>query len=132
MYKGDLSNDMPKRVLVSMEPLTITEQVVSKKLKFIPVKEERVLYDRFLLNKLYLYTTRAGVTLELVGFGKTDSEMEVIYNEIDRVGTNPFRYYSGYKSVKKLVSDLPFRPEVVGVIDIPENRLMYGHWALDF
>ena len=132
MYKGDLSNALPKRVLVNVEPLLIKTKEVVKKFKFIPVETEKLLYDRLLLNKFYLYTSRSEVTLELISFDYSESEMEKMYNEIDRVGTNPFRYYSSYKSAKKLVDDLPYRPEVVGVIDIPERRLMYGHWGLDF
>jgi hypothetical protein len=131
MYKGDLSNEMPKRVLVNADVLFIKSTTITKKFKFIPVKDVQVAYDRFLLNKFYVYTTRAGVTLELVSFEFDYEEMELLFNDIDRVGTNPFRYFSSYLSPKKLVADLPYRPEVIGVID-PANQLMYGRLGLDF
>jgi len=131
MYKGDISNDMPKRVLVNADILFIKSTTVIKKFKFIPVKDVQVAYDRFLLNKFYVYTTRAGVTLELVSFEFDYEEMELLFNDIDRVGTNPFKYFSSYDSPKKLVADLPYRPEVVGVVD-PAHQLMYGRLGMDF
>lgn len=131
MYKGDLSNEMPKRVLVNADVLLIKFPTIEKKFKFIPVKGVDIKFDRILLNRFYNYTTHAGVTLELVSFEYDDDELELLYNNLDRVGTNPFRYYSHYSSPKKLAADLPYRPEVVGVID-PEHQLMYGTWGLDF
>jgi hypothetical protein len=131
MYKGDISNEMPKRVLVNADVLFLKSTTISKKFKFIPVKDVQVAYDKFLLNKFYVYTTRAGVTLELVSFEFDYEEMELLFNDIDRVGTNPFRYFSSYGSPKKLIAELPYRPEVIGVID-PANQLMYGSLGLDF
>ena len=131
MYKGDLSNEAPKRVLVNADILLIKFPIIEKKFKFLPVKGVDIKFDRILLNKFYVYTTHAGVTLELVSFEYDDNELELLYNNLDRVGTNPFRYYSAYSSPKKLAADLPYRPEVVGVID-PEHQLMYGKWGLDF
>lgn len=130
MYKGDLSNEMPKRVLVNADILFIKTPVVEKKFKILSVTSNKVGYDKFLLNKFYVYTTRAGVTLELVSFEFDYDKLELLYNDIDRVGTNPFRYFSSYASPKKLVAELPYRPEVIGVID-PEHQLMYGSLGLD-
>ena len=131
MYKGDISNDMPRRVLVNANLIFIKFPVVEKKLKLFKVKSEEIGFDKFLLNKFYLYTTRAGVTLELISFEYKDSELEVLFNNIDRAGNNPFRYYNYCASPKKLVADLPYRPEVIGVID-PEHQLMYGRLGMDF
>jgi hypothetical protein len=131
MYKGDISNDMPRRVLVNSDILLIKTLETTKKYKFIPVKYEQVQFDRLLLNKFYVYTTHAGVTLELISFDYTNKEMELLYNDLERAGTNPFRYWTTYASPKKLAADLPYRPEVVGVID-PAHQLMYGRWGMDF
>jgi hypothetical protein len=131
MYKGDLSNEAPKRVLVNSDVLLIKMPKIEKKYKFLSVKSEEILFDRLLLNKFYVYTTHAGVTLELISFEYKEKELERLYNDIERAGTNPFRYYTAYSSPKALASDLPYRPEVIGVID-PEHQLMYGKWGLDF
>jgi len=131
MYKGDLSNEMPRRVLVNADVLFIKFKRTTTKYKILKTHTEELKYDRLLLNKFYVYTTQVGVTLELISFEYPEKKLELIYNQIDNIGTNPFRYYSYYSSPKKLVAELPYRPEVIGVID-PEHKLMYGHWGLDF
>jgi len=50
---------------------------------------------------------------------------------LDEMGTNPFRYYTSYEKVDHLVNELPYRPEVLGVLDRPDRLLRYGHWGLD-
>lgn len=131
MYKGDISNDMPRRVLVNSKYLFIKTETVYKKFVFLKKRAENLTFDKFLLNKFYVYTTRNGVTLELISFEYSDEKLELIFNEIDRAGVNPFKYHKHYASPRKLAADLPYRPEVIGVID-PEHQLMYGKWGLDF
>ena len=131
MYKGDISNDMPRRVLVNSKYLFIKTETVYKKFVFLKKRAENLTFDKFLLNKFYVYTTRNGVTLELISFEYNDEKLEIIFNEIDRAGVNPFKYHKHYASPRKLAADLPYRPEVIGVID-PEHQLMYGKWGLDF
>jgi hypothetical protein len=130
MYKGDISNDMPKRILVLDELVILKKQIIEKKFKFLPVVGTELGYDRLMLNKFYVYTTQRGVTLELISFDLNQEQLEAAYNQIDNVGTNPFRYCTAYKSPAKLVGELPFRPEVVGVLD-PSRQTMYGHWGID-
>lgn len=130
MLKGDISNDMPRRVLVIDDLVVLKRQKMEKKFKVVPILKTEVEYDRIMLNKFYQYTTQRGITLELISFDLSQDQLELTYNQLDNVGTNPFRYYTAYKSAKDLVRDLPFRPEVVGVLD-PAHQLMYGHWGLD-
>jgi len=84
------------------------------------------------LSYLYIFTTRAGFTLELVSFDLTDADLEEVMDTLDRKGTNPFRYYTAYESDKHLLSELPYRPEVVGVVDVDSRLLRYGHWGRTF
>jgi hypothetical protein len=79
-----------------------------------------------------MYTSRQGITLELVSFTMDEEELTFFVEELDRMGTNPFRYFSSYKSQKDIVAELPYRPEVIGVIDIATRTAQYGHWGLDF
>jgi hypothetical protein len=84
-----------------------------------------------MLSKLYIYTTRQEVTLEVASFDMNDDDLGQFMDSLDRMGTNPFRYYTSYTSVEHLVEELPYRPEVVGVLDKPDRMLRYGHWGLD-
>jgi hypothetical protein len=132
MLGNDLSNAMPGRILVTIDVISDEYEDTKKVLGIVPVKTKRKDYNRLVLSHLYLYTTKRGVTLELISFDHTEKEMVELMLYLDKIGTNPFRYGTSYKSVDKVVEELPLRPEVIGVIDIPSRLLRYGRWGLDF
>jgi hypothetical protein len=131
MYKGDLSNELSKRVLVVIDIFTDIEINIKKVFKILPVTSKTKNYNRAILSKLYLFTTRVGKTLELVSFDLTQDELGLEIEKIEQLGTNPFRYFTAYDSPEHLSSELPYRPEVIGVLDLPSRLLRYGHWGLD-
>lgn len=131
MQGGDISNDIPKRILVTTDVFVGTEITKEKKFLFFSVPKKQLHVRREVLSYLYLYTTKRGVTLELVSFTFDQEELDTLVTFLDANGTNPFRYNTPYTSVKKLVSELPYRPEVIGVLDTPDRLLQYGHWGLD-
>jgi hypothetical protein len=132
MLGGDISNAMPKRILVTADVITDEYDDKKKVLGFVPVKSKRLEYNRLVLSHLYMVTVNRGITMELIDFSRSEKEVVEFMLHLDKIGTNPFRYGSAYKSVSKLVEELPFRPEVIGVIDIPSRLLRYGRWGLDF
>lgn len=132
MQGNDISNSMPQRILVTLDVITDTYEAVEKKFKFIPVKKSRKEYNRLVLSHLYMFTTKRSITLELISFEHDDKGMTNLMAYLDKIGTNPFRYGSFYKSVDAVVAELPFRPEVIGVIDLPTRLLRYGRWGMDF
>jgi hypothetical protein len=69
--------------------------------------------------------------MELVGFGYTRKEMKEIMEDLDNLGTNPFNYTNSYPVVADLVGELPYRPELKYVVDIPSRSLRYGAKYLD-
>jgi len=129
---GDISNEIPQRVLVVMDIFMIVEVTIKKRLKVFPVPSVEKKLRRDILSALYLFTTNRGVTLELVSYTLNDEQLSESMDYLDTVGTNPFRYSSSYESINHLMTELPYRPEVIGVIDVPSNILRYGHWGLDF
>jgi hypothetical protein len=132
MLGNDISNSMPQRVIVTADVITDVYDDSKKVLGFIPVKKSRKEYNRLVLSHLYMTTLKRGITMELVSFTHSEDEMDKLMLHLDKIGTNPFRYGSSYKSVDKLVAELPYRPEVIGVIDIPTRLLRYGRWGMDF
>ena len=132
MRNGDISNELPKRILVVSDIFLTVELNVKKVLKIFPVAKVDKKIRRDILSYLYLYTTKQGVTLELVSYELSDDDLSKVIDMLDNMGTNPFRYFSSYESVNHLVAELPYRPEVVGVLDTPTRLLRYGHWGLDF
>ena len=131
MRNGDISNELPKRIIVVTDVFLQTELKFKKRLRVIRVPEVEYSVNRQLLSNLYLYTSAKEVTLEAASFTLDDEALSALMDKLDRMGTNPFRYYTSYESVEHLVSELPYRPEVVGVLDLPSRQLRYGHWGLD-
>ena len=131
MRNGDISNELPKRIIVVLDVFLLTELTVKKRFKVLRVPQVDKKIKRELLSYLYLVTTRQGITLELVSFNMDDEQLELVNNMLDNMGTNPFRYYTAYSSINQLIDELPYRPEVIGVLDKPERLLRYGHWGMD-
>lgn len=132
MLNNDISNALPMRVLVTVDVIADKYEETKTRFKVLKTKTKRVEYNRMVLSHLYLVTLKRGWTLELVSFTHDEEEIEELMLYLDKFGTNPFRYASAYKNVETLVSELPYRPEVIGVVDMPERLLRYGRWGLDF
>jgi len=131
VYKGDISNDVPKRILVVSDVFTQTIEVETKTKLFFKKTTHIRNFNRGLLSKLYLVANTSSFIFEMVSFGMSDEHLTISFNNLEREGTNPFRYCNAYDSQKELIAALPFRPEVAFVVDIPTRRGMYGHWGLD-
>lgn len=131
MKNGDISNEVPKRILVVEDVFTRTTEITTKKFFFKKDVKINKSFDLGLLSKLYLVASNSPFTFEMVSVRLTEEELTMSFNNLDRQGTNPFRYWNSYKSAKDLTSALPFRPEVAFVVDIPTRKGMYGHWGLD-
>lgn len=131
MEKGDLSNDFPPRVLVSLNIITIEVEETSRFLGIVPTTRIRRKYDRIALNKMWQFSSKMGVTLELFDTGCSQAEMDKVYEDLDRTGLNPFRTCTAYATVGELVRELPFRPEVIGVVDEPDKTFVYGSKYFD-
>jgi len=131
MKNGDISNELPKRIIVTTDVFLLVELTVKKRFKFISLPAIDTKMRRETLSFLYMYTTKQGITLELASFSMDDKELAALVDTLDNMGTNPFRYFTSYDSVDHLVAQLPYRPEVIGVLDTPDRLLRYGHWGLD-
>lgn len=130
MKGGDISNEVPMRVLVTLDCI-LNRRPVLKKVLGITIPDEEVTYNRMALAQFWRFGEKYEYTLELVGFEYSQKDMDEILEDLDNLGTNPFNYAHAYPVVADLVAELPYRPEVKHVVDIPERGLRYGHWYLD-
>jgi hypothetical protein len=105
--------------------------VINKVLGFIPVADEEITYNRMALSQFWRFAEKYGYTLELVGFDYRQKEMDGILSDLDNLGTNPFNYATSYNVVADLVAELPYRPELKHVIDVPSRGGRYGSWYLE-
>ena len=132
MRNGDISTELPKRILVTTDAFSIVESNITKRFKVIPKVNKELKIRKDILSRFYLFTSKKGVTLELISYAINDEDLAELLLTLDAMGTNPFRYSRAYDSIEAVVNDLPYRPEVLGVIDMPKNLLRYGHWGMDF
>jgi hypothetical protein len=132
MLNGDISNELPRRFLVHVDAISRTTQNKETRLKIFTKTTNHVELDSAALSRLYIYTVRVGVTLELVSHYHSIDELDEVIERLNNFGTNPFRYHSVYESIDHIVQNLPYHPEVMGVLDTPTRVLMYGHWGVTF
>lgn len=130
MRGGDISNEIPLRVAVTLDCILDKKPNV-KKVLGIPVFSEESVYNRQQLSFFWRFAEKFNYTLELVGFGYSQKEMDEVLEDLNNLGTNPFNYAIAYPVVSDLVAELPYRPELMGVVDIPSRGLRYGSKFID-
>lgn len=130
MKGGDISNEVPLRVIVTLDCILDRSPTI-KKVLGVPVVGEETTYNRQSLSLFWRFAEKYGYRLELVGFGYSKKEMEEVFEDLDNLGTNPFNYVNRYNTVADLVAELPYRPELKGVVDIPSRGLRYGSKFMD-
>jgi hypothetical protein len=130
MRGGDISNRVFQRSIVTLDCI-LDRRPSIKKVFGITIPEEEVTYNRLALAHFWRFRDTFETNLELVGFEVTQDEMDEVLEDLHNLGTNPFSYAKAYNVVADLVYELPYRPEVKNVIDIPERGFRYGHWYLD-
>jgi len=127
---GDISNEVPLRVSVSLD-CVIDKKPSVRRFLGIPIMEEDITYNRAALSLFWRFSQKYGYSLELIGFGYSKKEMKDIQEDLDNLGTNPFNYFLSYKTISDFVRELPYRPELVGVVDTPDRALRYGSKYID-
>ena len=134
MKGGDISNVSSPQVLCTADVVVqLLEQEVGK---FLLKKKEYSLGDVNLLavNKLWIISNNYGISLELVGFadqGWTEELLDKAFQRLERRVVNPFNYYELYSDVNELVGTLPYRPNMKGVVDIPDRVARYGSFGVE-
>lgn len=130
MKGGDISNEVPPRIVVVLDCIVDKKPNVRRFLG-IPIIEEEITYNRQSLSMFWRISQKYGYVLELAGLGYSKKEMRSIQEDLDNLGTNPFNYYTAYRTVSDLVREIPYRPELAGVVDVPDRALRYGSKYID-
>jgi hypothetical protein len=129
---GDISNDIPQRIIVTTDVFVLLEtEVLPKKYKIFKQSRKKVSFKKEVLSQLFLWAVQTPYVIELASFNLDQEELQKVLDTLDKYGTNPFRHCVAYESVEFLVKQLPYRPEILGVIDRPDRLMRYGHWGMD-
>ena len=129
MKGGDISNVSSPQVIVTTDVVIKLIEEESGVLLFKKVNYKIGDINVLNANKLWQVSTNYGLSLELAGFaelGWTEELLEKSFEKLERRIVNPFNYHQLYESVDELVSVLPYRPNLKGVIDVPERVARYG------
>ena len=130
MLGGDISNEVPRRILVTYDYITYDAPTPRKFLGVVVGTKHVPVVSTATLSLLSRLTERVDVRLELILFGVDDDRADEVLAEIDNRSWQPFNYARGYESPLALVSDLPYRPEVLGVIDVEDRAAAYGSYGI--
>lgn len=134
MKHGDISNVSSPQVIVTCDVITKLVEEETGKL-FLKKKEYKVgSLEVLAANTLWRISTSYGLSLELAGFEDmnwTEELLQSVFDKLDRRVVNPFNYFQIYESVDELVGLLPYRPNLKGVIDIPERVARYGSYGVE-
>ena len=80
-------------------------------------------------NKLWKLANQYGVSLDLAAYadqGWTEELLEKAFDKLEKRVVNPFNYWQLYENPDELVSGIPYRANLRGVIDVPGRVARYG------
>jgi len=134
MQGGDISNETPPRIIVVIDVVTESELVDERKLLRSSTERKLLGINRVALSQLWNMSNKYGLSVELAAFADehwTEKQLEAFIDKLERRGANPFNYHELYSDVHDFVSDLPYRPNLKGVVDLRERVAMYGSWGIE-
>jgi hypothetical protein len=135
MYRGDISNETPPRIIVVIDVAVQSELSEEKKLlrKSEMIRKVTSLNNAE-LSKLWNTAFKYGLAVELAAFENeewTQEHVDKLMARLDNRGGNPFNYAELYGSFQDLVGELPYRPNLKAVIDLPGQVARYGSWGME-
>jgi hypothetical protein len=130
MQGNDIAGFFSPRVLVHADVVLDYAEETTKVLGIFNRKHQVRVPNKQAMAHLWRFSTKVNVLLELFS-EDPESVLNAMMDEMDARGSNPFRYVEGSIDIPTLARDLAYRPDVMGVIDLPSRRLMYGSRYLD-
>lgn len=79
------------------------------------------------LSKLWKWSSNVGVRLELVFVEEFQAVHAVeTWDLLEKTSSNPFSDWMAFETYSDMSGVLPFRPDLLGIIDIPNRVGIYG------
>lgn len=136
MQGGDISNLSTPRtwvledVVLSREPMMAVDPPKrSWWRRKAPVSpQEAVVVQQGPVSLLWRYSQRwseSGMKIELVHIG-TDERAAEILDLLDRSSASPFSDVIVFVSLEELVDHLPYRPDVMHLVDVDDRFMRWG------
>lgn len=134
MMGGDISNETPPRIVVTID--VVVDSTLEEP-KLLKIKRPKRVYTKLKkenLSKLWMISNKFGLSTQLAGFAEDywdESELQRLMDKLDNRGGNPFNYSEVYQDVSELVEELPYLPNLKGIVDIRERVARYGSWGIE-
>lgn len=128
MKGGDLSDRPTYRYLVSCDAVfqRIEDSVPRMPWqRWFHIKRGQMIPDPVALSELWNFSARLGVRLELFFVGDDCRSAPDLWEELSRT-TNPFNDWHAVESMETIISQIPFRPDILGYVDIPSRTALFG------
>ena len=134
MINGDISNETSPRIIVVIDVVANSEVFEEKKILRTIVERKVVSLNNTALSELWTVSSKYGLSVELAGFQNemwTQEHLEKFMERLDRRGGNPFNYAELYSDINDFISELPYRTNLKGVVDLRERIARYGSWGIE-
>jgi hypothetical protein len=132
---GDISNESPPRIIVLIDVVAQSELVENKRLLRGNLTERKVTsLNNPALSLLWNKSSQYGLSVELAGYADdlwTEEHLDKLMERLDKRGGNPFNYFELYDDIPNFVSELPYRANLKGVVDLRERVARYGSWGIE-
>lgn len=89
-------------------------------------KRSIVVPDLAVLSQLWRWSSAQGVRLEALFIGSEATDAVSVWDMLDRSTANPFTDWHVFENYSSVAHVLPFRPDVLWIVDIPARTAIYG------
>lgn len=134
MQNGDLSNESSPRVIVIIDAVAKSELEETKGFLNKTLKRTKVVPYNVPLSQIWNVSNKYGLSVELAAFQSelwTQEDLDAFMERLERRGGNPFNYAELYNDIEDFISDLPYRNNLKGVVDLRERVARYGSWGIE-
>jgi len=132
---GDISNETSPKIVVVIDVVgtVVTEEVNKGFLRKEKIQRVKTI-DLKNVSQLWNLGNKYGLSIELAAFasdGWTQETLEEVMEKLERRVSNPFNYAEVYADIEELISVLPYRANLKGVVDVQERVARYGSYGVE-
>ena len=135
MRGGDISNETSPKIVVVIDVVgtVVTEEINKGFLRKEQIQRVKTI-DLKNVSQLWNLGNKYGLSIELAAFasdGWTQETLEEVMEKLERRVSNPFNYAEVYADIEELISVLPYRANLKGVVDVQERVARYGSYGVE-
>lgn len=134
MINGDISNETPPRLIVAIDVVAKSDLEEAKGFLNRGMKRTNIIPNNVALSHLWNISDKFGLSVELAAYKDevwTQEDLDAFMDRLDRRGANPFNYAELYINIDDFIADMPYRPNLKGVVDLRERVMRYGSYGIE-